>query len=97
MEKTTIVIILIVVVAAAFFFIPQLDGKGSELPPILGVVSPDLEDVPTNIPCNTNQDCVDYAINQGAKEEDVLTKCIEQKCVYTVDLTLPEGVWEVTE
>lgn len=95
MDKTTIVIVLLVLVAAAFFFIPQLDGKGADLP-ILGVVQPDLEDVPTNIPCNTDQACVDYAVGQGAPE-DVLTKCIDNFCVYTVDLTLPEGTWEVTE
>jgi hypothetical protein len=88
-DGTFVIIALIVLVIGIFIFNPDLLGQGSSDAPIFSVAGPQTQDIPTDIECESTQDCIDFAAEQG-DTEGVNAKC-ENTCVYIIQVTIPEG------
>jgi len=83
-QNTRIVIGLIVVVLAVFVLWPDLLGKGGALPTFsITPEQPDTMEVPSDIPCQSMQDCLDFAASKG-DSTGVQARC-DTTCIYIVD------------
>ena len=88
-DRTKIVIGLLALVVAVFVLWPDLLGQGRDLPTFSVAPGTNTMDVPSEIPCETVQDCIDFAAAQG-DITGVKARC-DTTCVYIVDIVIPEG------
>jgi hypothetical protein len=80
MKTTGKVLIAIGVIAAILLIINMGLLKDNGSAPIFNV-APTTYEYPTDIPCSTTQDCINYAKDNGATNTD--SRC-DKTCIYIV-------------
>jgi hypothetical protein len=92
MKKGWIILLLVLIVLAVFVMKPDLLGGGGDAPLLnIGVVQEDVTLIPTDIPCDNKQDCVDFALLQDPDAFDVRATC-DGTCTFVSTDILMEAV-----
>ena len=78
-----IIIGLLIITAIVFIANPDFGKDGK----IGFTIAPPSKttDLQSDIACITAQNCIDFAIQNGAEENEIEAKCIDGLCVFTVD------------